>query len=84
MLISRLINRMLTERDNQTHCPFRVGGAGIVLVYHVAVVWMVVGQHVAIDMAQMGLYIQHMCTLIGVGALSVGAKAVMKADAPTP
>ena len=69
-----------TERDGETKCPVRLGAIGTTAIYHAAAVWMVFGQETKIDIAMLGLYIQHMSMLIGVGALGIGAKSVMKGD----
>jgi hypothetical protein len=71
-----------TERDNSTTCPVRIGAVATAGVYHVAAVWMVIGQSTHLDIATLGAYVQHMCTLIGVTGGAIGAKSLMKADAP--
>lgn len=70
-----------TERDGVTKCPVRLGAIGTAVIYHVAALWMVFGQKAAVDVAMLGQYVQHMSTLIGVAAVGIGAKSVMKGDA---
>lgn len=84
MSVATFMRHILTEPDNATACPVRVGWLVTLVTYHIAAAWMVIGQHLAIDIAALGQYIQHMSTLNAAGALSVGAKALMKADAPNP
>jgi hypothetical protein len=75
---------LLTERDNKTHCPVRVGTFGAALVYHVAAAWMVIGQGDHITMAMLGQYILHMGGLCSVGVAGVALKSASGADAPPP
>lgn len=72
----------MTEGDNATHCPVRLGAFGTGVVYHAAAAWMVLGQHTHIDMAVLGQYVQHMGLLVAATAGGVGAKALLHADAP--
>lgn len=73
--------RMITEGDNATQCPVRVGAVATAAVYHAGAVFMIIAQHVTIDISMLGQYIQHMSTLIGVAGVSIGAKSAMKGDA---
>lgn len=75
---------IFTEGDNATVCPVRVGMLSTAVIYHVGALAGVIGQHLALDMATLGFYVQHMSTLFGIGALGVGAKSVLKADADGP
>jgi biotin transporter BioY len=77
------IKRMLTEKDNVTQCPVRMGVVGTGVMYHVGAAWMVMGQHAALDMTLLGQYIHHMSELALASATAIGAKSVMKADAPS-
>lgn len=73
----------LTEPDGVTLCPVRVTGLAAVAGYHGLLAFMVGYQHTALTMADLTSYMRDMSVLgtsLGVG---VGAKAVMKADAPT-
>ena len=76
-----ILKNLLTERDGESYCPVRVGIAGAGLVYHAGLVFMVLRQHAAIDMAMLGAYVQQVCTLVGTAALGIGAKSAMKGDA---
>lgn len=80
-MILDAIRKMLTEKDNLTQCPVRVGVVGTGVMYHLTAAWMVFGQHAAIDMSLLGQYIHHMSELAGVSAVAIGAKSAMKADA---
>ena len=59
----------------------RLGSIGVALVYHVAAMWMVFGQHTTVDMGTLGAYVQHMCYLIGTAGAAIGVKSVLKGDA---
>jgi hypothetical protein len=78
-----LLRNLLTEPDGVTFCPVRMCLAAAGTFYHAGAAWMVFGQHTPIDMALLGLYVQHMSTLAATCAASVGAKSILKADAPS-
>lgn len=83
MGIKSLLKQTLTEADGVTLCPVRVTALTAVAGYHSLLAFMVGYQHVALSMADLTSYMRDMSVLgtsLGVG---VGAKAVMKADAPT-
>ena len=73
---------LITEGDNSTVCPVRVGSTIVGFLYHVAIVAGVYLEHLHLDMASLGQYIQHMMVLIGTMAAGIGAKSVLKGDAP--
>lgn len=81
-MITDFIRKMLTEKDNVTQCPIRIGVVGTGVMYHLTAAWMVFGQHASIDMALLGQYIHHMSELSLASGVAIGAKSVMKADAP--
>lgn len=75
------LNNIFSESDNSTFCPVRVGAGITAALYHVgAVIGVFVGA-IHLDIASMGLYLQHMVTLIGATGASVGVKSVLKGDA---
>lgn len=82
MIVPGFLRKMLTEGDNSTYCPVRVGMVGTGAVYHAAAAFMVIAQHQTLGMDMLGQYINHMSILGASTAGSVGAKALMKADAP--
>lgn len=73
----------LTEPDGTTLCPLRVTALAAVAGYHGLVGYLVGIQHTAITMADCGLYAQHMATLGTTLGVAIGAKSVLKGDAPT-
>ena len=75
------LKKMFSESDNSTPCPVRIGSGVTAFIYHIAAVigvWLGV---IHLDMASMGMYLQHMVTLIGTTGASVGVKSVLKGDA---
>lgn len=73
----------LTEPDGVTVCPLRVTALVAVAGYHSLIGYMVGFQHVALTMSDCGLYITHLTTAgLGFGG-AIGAKSVLKGDAPT-
>lgn len=82
MNISLWFKKMLSEGDNETLCPIRVGGGIMIAVYHAAAVGGLITHALALDWAALGQYVNHMTQMIGAAAASVGAKSLMKADAP--
>lgn len=79
----KILRHVLTEPDGVTFCPVRMCLAAAGTFYHAGAGWMVLGQHAPIDMTVLGSYVQHMSTLAGVCAAGVGAKSILKADAPS-
>lgn len=79
-MIRDIVRKLLTEKDNTTQCPIRVGVVGTGVMYHLTAAWMVFGQHAAIDMSLLGQYIHHMSELALVGAGAIGAKAAMTGE----
>lgn len=75
------IKNILTEKNNATGCPVRIGFLLTGLIYHVGAFVMILVQHANIDMLMLGQYIQHMSLLGGVMAGGIGAKSVLKGDA---
>jgi len=75
------LNNLITERDNKTHCPVRVGTFLTAFIYHAGAFWMVLGQHAAVDIHLLGEYIQHMSLLTAVGATGTGMKSMLGSDA---
>lgn len=73
-------HNMMTEKDNSTVCPVRVGFIVVGVLYHVASFFMVMEQKFQLDMATMGQYVNHMIQLLGAGAVSITAKAALKGD----
>lgn len=73
---------ILTEADNTTLCPVRVAAFIVGALYHAAAAWGIFHNDLQFDIATLGQYMQHMMTLVGIGGLSVGAKSLMKGDAP--
>lgn len=80
-MIAAFLRKAITERDNATPCPVRIGWIGAGAIYHVAAAWMVFGQHAAIDIAVLGQYVDHMVKLVLTGGAAIGAKSILKADA---
>lgn len=78
-----LLRHILTEPDGVTWCPVRLCLFSAGIVYHCAFAWMIFGQHTAVDMPLLGAYIQHLSTLAATCAAGVGAKSILKADAPS-
>ena len=79
--MSRLL-QLVTEPDNATLCPVRVIILGVgVPLYHAFAGYALIARHLPLDFAVLGLYVQHMCTLGGTLAASLGAKSLGKADA---
>ena len=76
-----ILANVLTEGDNKTHCPVRLGTSISAALYHVAAVVGAYMGSIHIDIATLGQYLQHMSLLFGVTGLAVGAKAIMGADA---
>ncbi len=73
--------KILTESDNVTPCPVRIGTTIATALYHLGVlVGMDLGT-IGITMTTMGLYVNQVMTLLGVGGTVVGVKSVLKADA---
>ena len=76
------LSNLITEPDNVTLCPVRlivwIGVAG----YHLGILWGVYAAAIKADMPSIGLYVQHIVTLAGIGGLAVGGKSLMKGDAP--
>ena len=81
MKIFDVLQHALTEKDNATFCPVRIGGVTTGVLYHIAAGVGVLMHSVTLDMASLGMYIQHMMTLVGVSGATIGVKSVMKADA---
>lgn len=73
--------KLSSEPDNRTPCPVRIGTLGVAMAYHVGVAWMVFSQGDHVTQVGLGLYVQHMCYLIGFGAGGVGIKSVLGGDA---
>lgn len=71
----------MTEPNNATWCPVRLGACGTAVVYHAAAAWMVFGQRTHVDMTLLGQYIEHMAGLIGVATGALSVKTAAKADA---
>lgn len=77
------IIQTLTEPDGVTFCPLRVTALVAVAGYHAIVAYMAGFQHVTLTMADCGSYLDHL-TAAGLGfGGAIGAKSLMKADAPT-
>jgi hypothetical protein len=76
------LRNLITEANNTTVCPFRCVMLGAGTIYHAAAGWMVFGQHAPVGMEMLGQYIQHMSIFGGTLAGGVGAKSLMKGDAP--
>jgi hypothetical protein len=72
----------ITEPNNQTVCPVRLGAFGTAIVYHAAAAYMVFGQSTKVDMSVLGAYVTHMAGLLAVTSGSAGIKSLMKGDAP--
>jgi hypothetical protein len=75
--------KWLCESDNVTLCPFRLFMGMVATVYHAGAGYMVFGQHQTITMDVLGGYAQHMLTIGGTMAGGIGAKALLKGDAPS-
>lgn len=75
------IKQMLTERDNATTCPVRVIIALGVVIYHLGAGFGVALGSIHIGMAELGQYVQHMMTVVGVSGGALGVKSVLKGDA---
>ena len=75
------LKNIFSESDNSTLCPVRVGAGITAFLYHVAAVIGAVIGVIHLDMATLGMYLQHMVTLIGTTGASVGVKSVLKGDA---
>jgi hypothetical protein len=78
----KVILHVATEPDGESFCPVRIGTMFAGLTYHVGAAFMIFHQNMQLDMSILGQYIQHMSTLIGVSAAGIGAKSVLKGDAP--
>ena len=75
------VKNALTERDNATFCPVRLGAFGTALVYHLAAAIGFFFHQLTLDMNTLGLYIQHMSLLGGAMAGGIGVKSLSKSDA---
>lgn len=83
MTLRERLVQTLTEPDGVTFCPLRVTALVAVAGYHALVAYMLAFQHVALTMSDCGLYLTHLTTAgLGFGG-AMGAKSIMKADAPT-
>lgn len=83
MTLKERLLQTLTEPDGVTLCPLRVTALVAVAGYHALIGYMVGFQHVALTMPDCGLYITHL-TAAGLGfGGAIGAKSVLKGDAPT-
>ena len=83
MTLRERLLQTLTEADGQTLCPVRVTALAAVAGYHGLLAFMVGHQHVTLAMADLGSYLHDMSLAGAALGVGVGAKAVMKADAPT-
>lgn len=81
--IKQVFQHLLTEKDNITFCPVRMlfmfSGAS----YHAGFFSGILMHQIVLSMATLGDYTQHLSILLGAGAASVGAKSLLKADAPS-
>jgi hypothetical protein len=73
----------ITEPDGVTLCPVRITALVAVAGYHSLVGYLVAIQRTPLTMADCGLYAQHLSILGSTLGVAVGAKSVMKGDAPT-
>jgi hypothetical protein len=73
----------VTEKDGVTFCPVRITALAAVAGYHSLVAYLVSVQHTPLTMADCGLYAQHMATLGSALGVAIGAKSVLKGDAPS-
>lgn len=80
--IKKVIHDFFTEPDGISYCPVRISSALCAIIYHTMAGIGCVVSTIHLDIATLGLYLQHMATLIGVASASVGAKAILKGDAP--
>lgn len=74
--------KWLCESDNVTLCPFRLFMGMVTTVYHAGAGYMVFGQHQPLGMDVLGAYANHMILIGGTLAGGIGAKSLMKGDAP--
>ena len=75
------IKKLFSEADNQTPCPVRIAAGLANVGYHIGALVGIYAGAIHLDITTLGLYLQHMATLIGVGGLSIGTKSIMKGDA---
>ncbi len=75
------LKHILTESDNATACPVRVGSGVVGLIYHAAAGAGVYLGSMHIDIVTLGQYMRHMIELVGVAAAGIGVKSAMKGDA---
>lgn len=80
--IRKVFGQMLTEANNSTLCPLRILGAVAVSIYHIAAAVGVWVGSISIDMAVLGDYVRQMIEFVVAIGGSVGAKSLMRADAP--
>jgi uncharacterized integral membrane protein len=71
-----------TEPDGSTFCPVRILAALAIVIYHIAASIGVATNSIHIDMAALHDYVRQMIEFVGTTAASVGAKSLMRADAP--
>lgn len=76
-----IIRKLFSEPDNETPCPVRIATGLTNIVYHVAAMFGIYLGILHLDISTLGMYLQHMATLIGVGSISIGTKSIMKGDA---
>ena len=75
------LQKLFSEADNETPCPVRIAAGITNFGYHLGAAVGIYMGAIHLDIVTIGLYIQHMVTLIGVGGLSIGTKSLMKGDA---
>jgi hypothetical protein len=80
--LRKIFAHMMSEGDNVTLCPVRILGAVMVGIYHLGASVGVATGKINLDMGALGEYVRQMIEFIGTIAASVGAKSLMRADAP--
>jgi len=78
------LNKAVTESDNKTPCILRILSTVTGILYHAAVFSGLYLGAIHLDMASIGLYLQHMVTLTGTAGGAIGVKSILKGDAPAP
>ena len=81
MGIIESFRQAITERDNATACPVRVSVVATGLLYHVGAIVGIALHSMTLDMATLGLYVQHMGMLAGIAGGAIGVKSALKGDA---
>lgn len=82
--LRKVFAQMLTEGNGSMLCPVRILGVVAVGIYHIAAVVGVAHNSIQISMDALGDYVTQMIQFVGTIAASVGAKSLMRADAPPP